>query len=65
MDKEIIEKIIESAILYSLDFDPFTPPFESIPEISVREVLDAGLQSRMPTGKRLGFQFEAGDKEIT
>jgi hypothetical protein len=58
LDAESIDKIIESAIIYCLDFDPFTPPFERIPEISVREVLEAGIQSRIETGKRLGFQFE-------
>jgi hypothetical protein len=58
LDSESIDKIIESAIIYSLDFDPFTPPFNSIPEVSVKEVIEAGIQSRIETGKRLGFQFE-------
>ena len=56
--------IIESAILYSLDFDPFTPPFDLITEISVKEILEASLQSRISTGKRLGFQFNADDKKV-
>lgn len=63
LDKENLQKIIESAILYALDFDPFTPPFEGISEISVREVLEANLQSRIATGKRLGFQLEGGNIE--
>ncbi len=58
LDSENIKNIIETAILYSLDFDPFTPPFESIPEISVKDILEASIQSRIETGKRLGFQFE-------
>lgn len=65
LDKERIDKIIESVIMYSLDFDPFTPPFETISDISVREVIEAGLQNRIATGKRLGFQFEAEGKDIS
>jgi hypothetical protein len=64
LDEENIQKIIETAVLYSLDFDPFTPPFESITEISVKEVLEASVQTRIATGKRLGFQFEGDDKDI-
>jgi hypothetical protein len=64
LDTENIQKIIEAAILYSLDFDPFTPPFELISQISVKEVIEASLQSRIATGKRLGFQFEADGKQI-
>lgn len=59
LDSESLMKIIESAILYSLDFDPFTPPFEQQGQISVGDVVDANLQSRIITGKRLGFKFQA------
>ena len=59
MDQECLMTIIESAILYSLDFDPFTPPFDQQGQISVREVINANLQSRIATGKRLGFKFQS------
>ena len=59
MDQECLMKIIESAILYSLDFDPFTPPFDQQGQISVGEVINANLQSRIATGKRLGFKFQS------
>lgn len=55
---ENLKKIIESAILYSLDFDPFTPPYERSAVISISEIIDASLQSRIATGKRLGFKFQ-------
>jgi hypothetical protein len=58
LDTENIMGILESAILYSLDFDPFTMPFNSVSSISVRDIMEASLQSRIETGKRLGFQFE-------
>lgn len=59
MDSASLMKIIESAILYSLDFDPFTPPFEQQGQISVGDVISANLQSRIATGKRLGFKFQS------
>jgi hypothetical protein len=59
LDESAIRQIIESAIIYSLDFDPFTPPYERVTEISVREVLDASIQSKLATGKRLGFKFQS------
>jgi hypothetical protein len=59
IDTECLMKIIESAILYSLDFDPFTPPFDQQGQISVGEVINANLQSRITTGKRLGFKFQS------
>ena len=58
-------KIIESAILYSLEFDPFTPPLEQINVISVKEMKETSMQSRIATGKRLGFQFEAEGNDIS
>jgi hypothetical protein len=64
MDESSLMQIVEAAVTYSLNFDPFTPPFETISQISVREVIDAGLQSRIATGKRLGFQFE-NDKDVS
>ncbi len=63
-DADQIMQIVQSTILYSLDFDPFTPPFDRITEISVREVQESGLQNRIITGKRLGFQFESENKGL-
>ena len=57
INEKMLLQIIEAAIIYSLEFDPFTTPFEMNNEIRVGEVLDAGLQSRIATGKRLGFKF--------
>ena len=57
LDSDNLMKIIESSILFSLDFDPFTPPIEQQKQISVGEVISSNLQSRIATGKRLGFRF--------
>ncbi len=64
LEKENIEKILEAAILFSLDFDPFTPPFDAQVEVTVKEVMEVSLQAKIATGKRLGFEFSGDDKPI-
>lgn len=59
MTTENLQKILEAAVIYCLNFDPFTPPFDQISKVSVENVLDKSLQSRIQTGKRLGFEFGA------
>lgn len=64
LDRDAIRKVLESAILYSLDFDSFTPPYEKIQQISVGEVQETSLQAKIATGKRLGFRFQADTGRI-
>jgi len=59
IDKQAMRSIAESTILYSLDFDPFTPPYDQVNQLSVQEILSPYLQTRIATGKRLGFRFQA------
>lgn len=58
IDDTALKTIIESAILYSLDFDLLTPPYDNIKEVSVQEMLNNSDASRQKTGKRLGFKFQ-------
>lgn len=53
-----IRKVVESALLYSLDFDPYTPPYEQLQQLTVQEILDSSAKNRITTGKRLGFRFQ-------
>ena len=64
MDKEAIRKVVESIILYSLDFDLFTPPFDSVKEVSVLEMQETQNAMQLKTGKRLGFRFQADSDQI-
>ncbi len=61
IDKVAIKDIIESLILYCLEFDLYTPPFDSVGQISVMEIQEAANNVLIKTGKRLGFQFMAED----
>ena len=60
-----IKAIIESAILYSIEFDLLVPPYEAIKQISVREMKSLTAEAGIRTGKRLGFQFSSGEGSIT
>lgn len=64
IDEESIRCIIESSILYCLSFDLFTPPFDSIKEVSVNDMQAATESMQIKTGKRLGFRFQADSDEI-
>src|SRR5262245_922274 len=58
-DEEQARKVTESAVIYCLDFDPFVPPYDEVGIVSVQEVLESSLRSKIATGKRLGFKFQA------
>lgn len=62
--KQTLKNIIESSIIYALDFDLFTPPFNEMQEVSVSQILEASENTRIKTGKRLGFRFQADSDQI-
>lgn len=56
--------IIESAILYILDFDLYTPPYDAVKEVQMAEILTISQNLKIKTGKRLGFRFEADTDQV-
>ena len=61
---EDITAIIESAILYSMDFDLLVPPYDSIKQVSVSEMYEWSKNLGIKTGKRLGFKFQADGEDV-
>jgi len=61
-DKQASRKVVESAILYAINFDLLTPPFDSVKEISLVEMRSISDSYTLKTGKRLGFKFQADKK---
>lgn len=59
ISKNELRNIVESAVLYCLDFDLFTPPFDEVKVISLGQVQEANAMVSVKTGKRLGFRFQA------
>lgn len=54
---EKAQEVINSAFLYTLDFDLYTPPYEAQQQISVGEIMQLSSSLNIATGKRLGFRF--------
>ncbi len=59
--KESLQKIVYTAINYSLEFDLLVPPYDTIKIASVGQAESKIQHSRLITGKRLGFQFNSDD----
>jgi hypothetical protein len=53
--------IIETAILYAMEFDLLAPPYELV-KLATVEQMNAKIENaKMQTGKRIGFQFRSDD----
>jgi hypothetical protein len=63
LNRDAIEGIIESAILYTINFDLLTPPYDNMKEVNVQEMITARESMQLRTGKRLGFKFQADKNE--
>ncbi len=59
--KESLQNIVYTAINYSLEFDLLVPPYDAIKIASVGQAESKIQQTRLITGKRLGFQFNSDD----
>lgn len=59
LDKETASEIVKSAMLYSINFDLLTPPFDDVKMVSLGQVKSAYSSMAITTGKRLGFKFQA------
>jgi hypothetical protein len=59
LDVKAIQTIIHSSILYTVNFDLLTPPYDNIKEVSVSEMQTTLDAMSISTGKRLGFRFQA------
>lgn len=57
LTKEILEEIILRVGSYALEFDLLTPPYQNVAQVSVIELQELSSNSKLKTGKRLGFQF--------
>jgi len=63
LDKENLSHILNASIMYCVNFDLLTPPYEIVKEISVQQIIDNNNYLRIKTGKRLGFRFQADNAD--
>jgi hypothetical protein len=61
ISKQILRDIVESAILYTLNFDLLVPPYDAIKIITLEQMNSKIESARFQTGKRLGFTFNSDD----
>lgn len=64
LDKKALVEIINSAIIYTLSFNLFVPPFDNIKEVSVSAMEEETSRMQIQTGKRLGFRFSADNDQV-
>lgn len=64
LDKEKLTSVVQSIMLYTIDFDLFTPPYDSVKEVTLGEMQAMSDTLQVRTGKRLGFRFHADTDEI-
>jgi hypothetical protein len=58
---EKLSNIVDSCILYTLDFDLYTPPYENLQQVTVDEIQSIQHSASLATGKRIGFRFGLDD----
>jgi hypothetical protein len=61
LDKGPIKEIIQNAILYALEFDLLVPPYDAMKIATVEQMNQNIENSKLQTGKRLGFKFNSDD----
>ncbi len=59
-----VKAIIESAILYAIEFDLLVPPYDHVKEIPLGLKLQQAGNAYYKTGKRLGFHFKSDHIDI-
>ncbi len=64
IDRDELRKVIESLLLYALDFDLFVPSYDAMKELSIYEMEEISKNMPLKTGKRLGFKFQADSDEL-
>ncbi|MFT4678687.1 MAG: hypothetical protein ACJAV7_001787 [Flavobacteriales bacterium] len=57
LTREKMVNIVESTLLYTLDFDMFAPPYQHMQEVTVGAIQALSDNLNVQTGKRLGFKF--------
>lgn len=61
INKDAIKKVLETSVLYSLEFDLLVPPYDMVKIASVAQMNTKIESSKLQTGKRLGFKFNSDD----
>lgn len=58
LSREIFRDVILRICIHALNFDLYTPPYQTVQKTTVQDLNTITQSSKMKTGKRLGFTFE-------
>jgi len=61
VSREAILEILEKAILYALGFDLLVPSYDTVKQVEAEQFLSRQENTRLQTGKRLGYEFRSDD----
>jgi hypothetical protein len=61
INPEIIRLIVQTAMLHTIDFDLFVPPFDAVKEVTLMQKIMESGNAALKTGKRLGFNYAEPD----
>jgi hypothetical protein len=50
-----LRDLVNEMIIYAISFDLFTPPYDSVKQVTVAEIMEKASSSALRTGKRLGY----------
>ncbi len=64
LNTEKLKSILNASIIYCVNFDLLTPPYELVKELSVQQIIENNNYLRVKTGKRLGFRFQADHDKL-
>ncbi|MFT4660094.1 MAG: hypothetical protein ACI8XB_000351 [Patiriisocius sp.] len=62
MTKKNWVEIINTCLMYTLDFNLHVPPYNEVNMVTVGEIMEKGASLQIKTGKRLGFHFSDESK---
>ena len=61
LTRENLRQIIDNSIKYALEFDLLVPPYDAVKVVTVGQLQQKMENTRISTGKRLGFTFNSDD----
>ncbi len=61
LDADAWQKIVETSIRYAINFDLLVPPYEAANIITQSQMKEEIMNSKIETGKRLGFRYNSDD----
>jgi len=64
LDRSHLAEVVNTCVLYALDFDLLTPPYQAMEEVSISDFASLTNQLSIATGKRLGFKFSHEEDDL-